>query len=79
MGYPQYLFERNILGLIISFIGAVVIACSVFENIEDAHQNAKFFSWKFKLPLAVINKYTFWGGFIIFCLGFLIQILEKLN
>ena len=66
------------LGLIFNFIGTAIVAFSIFPNPEGAYQDHRFFFWNIKLKLASINTYIFWFGLFVLCVGFLIQIAEKI-
>jgi hypothetical protein len=68
----------DIMGLILNFIGALLVAISIHENPEGAYQDYKFFCWNIKLKLASINMYYFWGGIFVLCAGFVFQIISKL-
>ncbi|MFH1684107.1 MAG: hypothetical protein ABIA67_04410 [Candidatus Margulisiibacteriota bacterium] len=68
------------IGLFISFVGTLFLAFSVQKNPGAAYQECKFmFFWNIKLQLASINLMIFYIGVGLLALGFVFQIIEKIN
>jgi len=60
----------KIIGLLLSFLGSIIIALSVKENPGGAHQLVK----GRKVPLASIFLNTFRWGIVLLIFGFLLQL-----
>lgn len=64
----------NLLGLVLNFFGAIIIAFSVIENPGGGHQTVN--NKKVFLASLLINRFKL--GIWIFVLGFLFQLIYSI-